>query len=126
MTTLRSYVSAKLHNLSVTDKSVEYMGSVTIGRDLLALARIEEYERVDIVNLNNGNRWTTYVLAGPDGVFTLNGGGARLGEVGDRCVVMTYALGDRMHPAAVVHCALDDHGVNRSRIVQRYAVDATE
>jgi aspartate 1-decarboxylase len=87
---LRTYVHAKIHGLVVTAASIEYHGSVSIGSDLMDHAGIEPYEQVDVVDLNNGNRWTTYALPGPDGVFTLNGGGARLGCVGDVCVVMAY------------------------------------
>lgn len=101
---LRTFVSAKIHNLVVTDASVNYHGSVTIGTDLLRLANIKAFEQVDIVNLNNGNRWTTYVLPGESGVFTLNGGGARLGVVGDRCVAMTYRQSETFEGADVVYC----------------------
>ena len=100
MTIHRTYVAAKLHNLTVTAASVAYVGSVTIGTDLLDAAGIAPYEQLDIVNLSNGARWTTYALAGPPGVFTLNGGGARLGLPGDRCVVMTYAATDGPFPGA--------------------------
>lgn len=100
---MKTYVSAKLHGLVVTDKSVEYHGSVTIGADLLAAAGIEEYEQVHVVNLTNGHRWVTYAVPGPDGVFTLNGGGARLGEKGDKCVVMAYDVSEYYEPATVVH-----------------------
>lgn len=87
---MRTFVSAKLHNLRVTGASLDYIGSVTIDADLLEAADISPYEAIDIVNLNNGERWTTYALPGTSGVFTLNGGGARLGLAGDRCVIMSY------------------------------------
>lgn len=89
---MKTFVSAKLHGIRVTDKSVEYHGSVSICPKLLAAAGIEQYEQVHVVNLNNGNRWVTYAIEGEIGAFTLNGGGARLGEIGDSCVVMTYDL----------------------------------
>ena len=91
---MRRWIAAKLHGLTVTDASLDYVGSVTIDGKLLHEAEISPYEAVDIVNLNNGHRWTTYALEGDAGVFTLNGGGARLGLPGDRCVVMTYRLGE--------------------------------
>lgn len=87
---MRTFCSAKLHNIHVTGASLEYIGSVTVDADLLDAADIAPYERIDIVNLNNGERWTTYALPGKPGVFTLNGGGARLGLPGDRCVIMSY------------------------------------
>ncbi|AWN03707.1 aspartate decarboxylase [Gordonia phage Jace] len=87
---MRTFCSAKLHNIHVTGASLEYIGSVTVDADLLDAADIAPYEQIDIVNLNNGERWTTYALPGKPGVFTLNGGGARLGLPGDRCVIMSY------------------------------------
>jgi aspartate 1-decarboxylase len=99
---LRSYVSAKIHGIHVTAKSVRYHGSVTIGADLLAAVGIEHYERVYIVNLSTGGRWDTYVIPGELGQFVLNGGGARLGEVGDECVVMTYAMSETFETAPVI------------------------
>jgi aspartate 1-decarboxylase len=99
---LRTYVAAKIHGLRVTAASVDYNGSVTVDQALLDAADIEPYEQVDIVNLSNGNRWTTYVLPGPAWSFTLNGGGARLGVVGDRCVLMTYRTEDKFSGARVI------------------------
>jgi aspartate 1-decarboxylase len=88
---MRCYVAAKLHGLRVTDKAVHYTGSVSLPEALMEAVGIDPYEQVQIVNLNNGNRWETYALPHPDGrTFALNGGGARLGEIGDECVVMAY------------------------------------
>jgi aspartate 1-decarboxylase len=101
---IRQFITAKLHGITVTAASVEYIGSVTIGAELLDAAGIQPYERVHIVNLNTGGRWDTYALPGDNGVFTLNGGGARLGVVGDRCVVMTYGLAEQAPGATVVFC----------------------
>jgi aspartate 1-decarboxylase len=101
---LRSFVTAKIHGISVTAASVEYHGSVTVGADLLDAAGIQPYERVFVVNLSTGARWDTYALPGHDGVFTLNGGSARLGVPGDRCVIMTYGLAERAPGAVVVFC----------------------
>lgn len=101
---MKNYVSAKLHDVIVTDKSIEYRGSVSICAKLMEAAGIDPYERVQVVNLTTGARWETYALPAPPGQFTLNGGGARLGEVGDRCVVMTYVWGDIYRGANVVFC----------------------
>jgi aspartate 1-decarboxylase len=100
----RSYIAGKIHGIRVTAASVEYHGSVTVDGGLLAAAGIDPYERVFIVNLSNGHRWDTYVLPGDPGVFTLNGGSARLGVPGDRCVIMTYALAGTAPGARVVFC----------------------
>lgn len=101
---MRTYVAAKIHDLTVTDAHLRYIGSVTIDAELLGAAGIDPYEQVDIVNLNNGARWTTYALPGDPGVFTLNGGGARLGELGDRCVIMTYRQAPEFPGARAVFC----------------------
>lgn len=101
---MRCYVGGKLHGLTVTAAAVEYVGSVTIDTGLLAAAGIEAYEQVHVVNLNTGGRWVTYALPGEEGMFTLNGGGARLGVVGDRCVVMTYRWENMYTGARVVFC----------------------
>ena len=100
----RTYVAAKIHDVTVTDANLRYIGSVTIAAELLDAAGIDPYEQVDIVNLNNGNRWTTYVLPGDLGVFTLNGGGARLGLPGDQCVIMTYRTANTFPGATAVFC----------------------
>lgn len=100
----RTWIAAKLHGVRVTDASVRYHGSVTIGDNLLYAANIEPYEQVHVVNLANGHRWVTYALPGEDGVFSLNGGGARLGVVGDECVVMTFRTASDYQPATVVFC----------------------
>ena len=104
---LRTYVSAKIHGIHVTAKSVRYHGSVTIGADLLNAVDIQPYERVYIVNLSTGGRWDTYVIPGELGQFVLNGGGARMGEVDDECVVMTYGMAETFDGAPVI--VLDAH-----------------
>lgn len=102
--TFKKFVSSKIHNVSVTDKSVEYHGSVGIGKDLLQEAGIQEYEKVDIINLSNGARWSTYAIAIENGKFSLNGGGARLGELKDKCVILTYIQSEKFIPTKVVFC----------------------
>lgn len=99
-----TYIAAKLHGITVTDASLDYPGSVGISRDLLDTAGIDPYEQVHVVNLSTGDRWITYALSvDAPGVFTLNGGGARLGMVGDRCVVMSFRTSKRFKGATAVH-----------------------
>lgn len=102
---MKTFVSSKIHGICVTDASIEYNGSVTICQKLMQQTGINPYEQVHIVNLSNGERWITYALPGTEGVFTLNGGGAFLGQIGDRCVVMTYDTLDKYTPAKVVFCS---------------------
>lgn len=101
---MKEYIQSKIHNINVTAKSLDYHGSVTICSHLLKESNIDPYQKVDIVNLNNGNRWTTYTVPGPKGSFELNGGGARLGEIGDRCVVIAYQSTNQFLGANVVFC----------------------
>jgi aspartate 1-decarboxylase len=101
---VRTFVAAKIHDLRVTDKSVDYHGSISVAADLLDAAGIAPYEQVHVINLTNGARWVTYAIPAPAGAFTLNGGGARLGEKGDRCVVLTYRQSAAFEGAAVVYC----------------------
>lgn len=111
------YVAAKIHGIRVTGASVEYNGSVSICPDLMKAAGINPYEWVHIVNLTTGARWETYALVADRAEFTLNGGSARLGEIGDSCVVMTTEWADHFEGANIVFC---DHE-NNIRSAGRYA-----
>ena len=99
---MRTFIASKIHGIRVTGKGVAYHGSVTVCRALLAAAGIQPYEQVHVVNLRNGARWITYALPGEEGQFELNGGGARLGEIGDECIVLAYQTAATMKPASVV------------------------
>ena len=114
---MKVFLSAKIHGIHVTDKSLHYLGSVAICRDLLRAAQIQPYEQVHVVNLANGQRWITYAIPGQPGTFSLNGGGARLGEVGDVCILMTFEMLADYVPARVVYC--DEK--NRVADVRQYA-----
>lgn len=112
---MKTFISAKLHNLRVTGKAVEYTGSVTVCRELLRAAGITPYEQAHIVNLTNGRRWITYVIPGEPGVFELNGGGARLGEKGDLCVVMTYTQAREFEGATVLFVGQQNQVVDQQQ-----------
>lgn len=101
---LRHYVSAKIQHLRVTDKSLAYNGSMTIPRKLMAMVGIKPYEKVQIVNMSNGMRWETYAIEGDDNQVSLNGGAARLGEIGDTLIVICYRIEERFSGAKVVFC----------------------
>ena len=117
---LKTFVSGKLHGLHVTDRNVEYNGSVGIDRDLMAKAGIDPYEQVHVVNLRNGERWITYAIPAEAGEVVLNGGSARLGEIGDVCLVITYATADRPFQAAVVFCTAN----NAVAAIEAYDINA--
>ena len=112
---MKTFVSSKIHGIRATTKSVHYHGSVSIGENLLREAKIQEYEQVHVVNLTNGARWITYAIKAPNDVFSLNGGGARLGEVGDEFVVMTYAQENTYSGANVIHCDKNNQITSRLR-----------
>ncbi len=100
---MREYIQAKIQNIHVTDKSLNYEGSVTICNNLLKASKIHPYQKVDVVNLNTGGRWSTYVIPGYPEVFELNGGGARLGEIGDPCVVLSYITSDQFQGSIIIY-----------------------
>lgn len=88
----RTLLLAKIHNCTLTGANVNYVGSITIDESLLEAAGIFVHEQVQVVNVNNGERFITYVIPGAanSGVIELNGAAARLGVVGDRLIVMSY------------------------------------
>jgi len=97
---LETFLKAKIHRAVVTESELDYEGSITIGRNLMEAAGIRPYEQVLIANFTNGNRWTTYAIPADDGVIGLNGGGARLGVVGDVVTIFAYVQVDPEEP----HC----------------------
>jgi len=88
---------AKLHRVTVTEANVNYIGSITIDQDLLEKVGILPLEEVDIVNLNNGKRWSTYALPGKRGTGEIcpNGGAALLCKPGDLLIIYAYEERDR-------------------------------
>lgn len=91
---LRCMLRAKLHMAAVTGASLYYEGSITIDRGLLRKAGIRPYEQVHVSNLENGERFITYVIPGKKGEVTLNGPTARKGMPGDRVIVFSYCWVD--------------------------------
>ena len=91
---LLSMFKGKLHRAVVTQADINYVGSVTIDAELLAESGILPGERVQIVNLNNGERFETYTIPGEagSGVICINGAAARLVQVGDRVIIIAYVL----------------------------------
>lgn len=82
---------SKIHRATVSDANLNYVGSITIDSDLLSAANLKEGQQVDIVNINNGERFTTYVIEGKKGDMCLNGAAARKVQIGDKIIVMAYA-----------------------------------
>ena len=100
---------SKLHRVRVTEADLNYEGSVTIDSDLMDAAQILPWEQVNVLNVNNGERFDTYAIRGPrgSGVICLNGPAARLAHVGDLVIILTYAQMEReellRHTPIVVH-----------------------
>ena len=86
-------LKGKIHRATVTQAELDYVGSITIDTDLLNASGIREYEQVQIVNINNGARFSTYTIAGEAGcgVICLNGAAARHVQVHDKIIIMCYA-----------------------------------
>jgi aspartate 1-decarboxylase len=108
---------SKIHRATVTEANLNYVGSVTIDRDLMDAAGLREYEQVDVLNITNGNRFTTYVIEGErgSGTLCLNGACARLAAVGDLGIVVAYA---QMTPEeADRHTPVSVHVDGRNRVV---------
>ncbi len=86
-------LQAKLHRATVTDANLNYQGSITIDSTLLQKAHLRKGQKVEIANINNGARFSTYIIEGKanSGVICLNGAAARCAEVGDKIIIMAFA-----------------------------------
>ena len=91
---LRTMLQAKLHRVRVTEADLHYEGSATIDAELLAAADILPYERVDIWNVTNGERFSTYAIKGErgSGMISLNGAAARKAQKGDLVIIAAYGM----------------------------------
>ncbi|MBQ1470792.1 aspartate 1-decarboxylase [Eubacterium sp. AB3007] len=85
-------LKGKIHRATVTQAELNYVGSITVDTELLEKAGIQEYQRVEIVNVDNGERFATYTIAGErgSGIICLNGAAARCACVGDKIILMAY------------------------------------
>lgn len=85
-------LKGKIHRAIVTEASLNYVGSITIDPVLMRAAGILEYEKVQVVNIENGNRFETYTISGEEnsGMVCLNGAAARMAQIGDHVIIMAY------------------------------------
>ena len=88
----RTLLKSKIHRAIVTGADMHYEGSISIDKNLCLEADMKEFEKVDIYNINNGERFSTYVIFGGEGEISLNGAAARLVQVGDIIIIASYAL----------------------------------
>lgn len=93
----RYMCKSKIHMATITDANIKYKGSITIDEKLMKAADLLPYERVQVLNASTGARLETYVIKGSpgSGEICLNGPAARLGEIGDKVVVISYGLYDK-------------------------------
>jgi aspartate 1-decarboxylase len=89
-------MKSKVHRATITSADLHYEGSLTLDEDLMDAADLLEHEEIQVVNVNNGARFTTYVIPGPrgSGVVQLNGAAARLGMAGDLVILISYGVFD--------------------------------
>lgn len=89
-----SVCKSKIHRATITEANLHYQGSLTVDENLMKAAGLRPYEKVFVVNINNGARFETYAIKGEpgSGVICLNGAAARLGQVGDLVIIITYAF----------------------------------
>lgn len=90
---LFDFLYSKIHRATVTDANLEYVGSITIDEELMNAAKLKEWQKVEILNVNNGERFQTYVIKGEPGskVICINGAAARKAQKGDKVIIVSYA-----------------------------------
>jgi aspartate 1-decarboxylase len=89
---LLTMLKSKIHRATITDAKLNYVGSITIDKSLMENANILEYEKVQVVDIDNGERFETYAIAGEaeSGVMCVNGAAARCVQPGDKIIIMTF------------------------------------
>ena len=89
---LLEFLNSKIHRATITASDLNYVGSITIDADILDAANIREYQKVDILNINNGERFQTYAIKGErkSKIFCVNGAAARKVQKGDRVIIVSY------------------------------------
>lgn len=118
---LVNMLKGKIHRAKVVQAELDYVGSITVDEDLLDAAGIYEYEKVQIVDINNGSRFETYTIAGErgSGLICLNGAAARQVQTGDKIIIMAYAVMDekeiKANPPKVVFVDDDNKIVRTTR-----------
>lgn len=120
-------LKGKIHRATVVQAELDYVGSITIDEALMEASHITEYEKVQIVDVNNGNRFETYVIAGPrnSGVICLNGAAARCVSVNDKVIIMCYCqmtLEEAKKAKPYVVLVNDDNEIVKEVRYEKYGV----
>lgn len=119
----REMFKSKIHRATVTDANLHYEGSITIDKNLMDLANIKTYEKVDIYNITNGARFSTYTIDGKrgSGEICLNGAAARMVQPGDMVIIVSYGLYDEEelenHNPIVIQVDEKNRPINKDRIL---------
>ena len=108
-------LKSKIHRVKITEAELHYVGSITIDEDLMEAADLAENEKVQIVNINNGERLETYVIKGErgSGQICLNGPAARKAQVGDIIIIISYCSIDKTEAKAHKPLVIFPDGKNR-------------
>ncbi len=119
----RTMMKSKIHRATITGANLEYVGSITLDRELMRLADIREFEQVAVLDIDNGARFETYAMEGGPGDVILNGAAARLVQPGDRVIVITYGVYDEAELAEfepkIVHVDEVNRPIDEHEAVQR-------
>lgn len=113
---------AKIHGATVTEANLKYQGSLAIDENLMETAGILPHEMVQVVNVNNGERFETYAITGDrgSGIICLNGAAARLGEPGDTVLILSYGMFDNEEARALkMRVVLVDSGNRVSEVIDK-------
>ena len=119
----RIMMKSKIHRATITGANLDYVGSITLDRELMDLADIREFEQVAVLDIDNGQRFETYAMEGGPGDVILNGAAARLVSAGDRIIVITYGVYDEAELAeyapTIVHVDEANRPISEHEAVQR-------
>ncbi len=118
------FLKSKIHLATVTGSDLYYEGSIAIDRQLCREAKFQEFERVDIYNVSNGARFSTYVIYGDIGEISLNGAAARMVQKGDKIIIASYCSLEpqeiEMHKVALIYAG-ENNEVKERKLVQSRA-----
>ena len=115
---LVTILKSKIHRATITDANLNYVGSITIDAELMRRAGLHVWEKVEVANVNNGERFDTYVIecAPNSGVIALNGAAARKGQKGDLIIILSYGMIENekaaTHKPLLVHVDANNRATN--------------
>jgi len=112
---LRTFLQAKIHRATLTGACLDYEGSISVCPELLEISGIIPFEQVDVYNLDNGERLTTYVIRGEPGEIRLNGAAAHKGSPGQKVIIAAYCLLDAREQKEHIPCVVLVDGANKAK-----------